>query len=107
MRVRDLMHLGLITCQPETRLGDAAALLATHRIHALVVADADDRPLGVLSDTDLLAGEWLSHDDTSLSTMRTITAGELMSAPPATIDADADAAEAAARMQSERLSRLL
>jgi predicted transcriptional regulator len=59
MRVRDLMHGGLITCSRETRLGQAAALIAQHGIHALIVADDAGSPLGVLSDTDLLAAEWL------------------------------------------------
>jgi CBS domain-containing protein len=107
MLVRDVMHPGLIACTPETRLGQAAALLSAHRIHALIVADSDGRPMGMLSDTDLLAGEWLSTDEASLSTMRSLTAAELMSTPLATIDADADAEEAAARMRRDRLSRLV
>src|SRR5712691_10059238 len=102
MLVRDLMHGGLITCPREARVGEAAVLLAEHRVHALVVVGANSEPLGVLSDTDLLAGEWLSADDASLSTMQSITAGELMSAPPATIDADAELSEAAARMRRDR-----
>lgn len=107
MFIRDLMHKGLITCPPGTHIGEAAALLAAHQVHALVVAEPDGSPLGVLSDTDLLAGEWLSTDDASLSTMQAMTAGELMSTPPAAISADAKADEAATRMREERLSRLL
>lgn len=95
MLVRDLMHRGLVTCPPETRLGDAASLLVRHRVHALVVADSEGRPLGVLSDTDLLAGEWLSTDGEGLAVMLGMTAGELMTAPPETIDVDAPAGEAA------------
>src|SRR6266487_4468485 len=78
MLIRDLMHQGVISCPPETHLGEAAALLTAHRIHALVVAEPGEPPLGVLSDTDLLAGEWLSADDTSFRTMRSMTAGDLM-----------------------------
>src|ERR671931_574854 len=105
MLVRDLMHPGLITCPPDTRLGDAARLLVEHRVHAVIVTDANGEPAGVLSDTDLLAGEWLSTDAASLSTVQEVTAGELMSSPPATVDANAPASEAAARLRSERLSR--
>lgn len=107
MRVRDLMHSGLIACRPDTPLGEAAALLAEHRVHALIVTAPDGTPLGVLSDTDLLAGEWLSTDDASFSAMTSLTAGEMMSSPPAVIDADRSVEEAAARMYGERLSRLL
>src|SRR5436190_12596502 len=107
MLVRDLMHTGLFTCPSESRLGDVARLLVKHHVHAVIVSDASGEPVGVLSDTDLLAGEWLSTDEASLSTMQEVTAGELMSSPPATVDADAPASEAAARLRSERLSRLL
>jgi hypothetical protein len=37
--------------------------------------------MGVITDFDLLAGEWLSADRQSLSAMRKMTAGELMSSP--------------------------
>ena len=107
MLVRDLMHRDLVSCSPETRLGDAASLLVRHRVHALVVADSDGRPLGVLSDTDLLAGEWLSTDAEGLEVMLGMTAGELMTAPPETIDAGAPAGEAAARLRRGRILRLL
>jgi CBS domain-containing protein len=105
--VSDLMRRGLVTCPPQTTLGEAAALLVRERVHAVVVADAAGAPAGILADSDLLAGEWLAGDEVSLDEMRRMTAGELMSAPLATIGADATAAEAAERMLSERVSRLV
>ena len=107
MLVRDLMHRGLVTCPPETRLGDAASLLVRHRIHAVVVADSEGRPIGVLSDTDLLVGEWLSTDAAGLEVMLGMTAGELMTARPETIDDDAPASEAASRLRRGHILRLL
>jgi CBS domain-containing protein len=107
MLVRDLMHSGLFTCPSESRLGDVARLLVEHHVHAVIVTDASGEPAGVVSDTDLLAGEWLGTDEVSLSTMQEITAGELMTSPPQTVDADAPASEAVARLRRERLSRLL
>ncbi len=106
-RVRDLMRPSLITCPPGTRLGEAAALLVRHHVHAIVVADPTGLQQGVVSDTDLLAGEWLSNDAASLEAMRNLTAQEIMSTPVMTIDADAPAAQAAARMQAERVHRLV
>ncbi len=105
--VRDLMHSGLITCPPEISIGQAAALLARHRVHALIVAAEGGEPLGVISDPDLLAGEWLSTDTEGLEVMLAMTAGELMTAPVVTIPADATASEAAARLKTERISRLV
>lgn len=106
-RVREIMHTQLITCTPETTLGEAAALLNRHRIHALVVAYPGQEPLGILSDLDLLAGEWLSTDHASLDTMRQLTAGEMMSKPPLSIHADALANEAIAFMKTHQVHRLL
>ena len=107
MLVRDLMHEGLITCPPNAKLGEVAQLLVGNRIHAVVVADKQGEPVGVLSDSDLLAGEWLATDPESFETMRTLTAGELMTTPVATIEADAPAAEAALRLRNEHLSRFV
>lgn len=107
MLVRELMHPGLFTCPEETRLGDVAQLLVEHAVHAVVVTDPRGHPVGVLSDTDLLAGEWLSTDPASLATMQEVTAGELMTSPVATVPADADVTEAAGRLRRENLSRLV
>jgi CBS domain-containing protein len=105
--VRDLMHPTLITCPAEATLGQAAAMLVRQRVHALIVAADTGQPLGLLSDIDLLAGEWLSTDPESLARMRLMKAGELMSVPLLAIEADAPAAEAATRMRTGRIHRLL
>jgi CBS domain-containing protein len=60
------MHPGLLTCQADTSLGQVAILLARHKVHALVVAEPSGQPVGIISDFDLLAGEWLSVDNESL-----------------------------------------
>jgi CBS domain-containing protein len=57
--VGELRHRGLVACRPDTPLASVAALLVEHRIHSAVVAAEGGEPLGVVSDTDLLAGEWL------------------------------------------------
>lgn len=105
--IRDLMHPGVITCRPDASLGQVAVMLYQHHVHALIVADRDGRPLGLISDFDLLAGEWLSGDPEGLDVMRTMTAGELMSTPVNTIEADALVSEAARRMREEEIHRLL
>src|SRR3990172_2756194 len=105
--VGELMHPGLITCPADTPLGQVAILLMRHRVHALVVTDRDGRPVGLLSDFDLLAGEWLSKDPESLEAMRRMTAGDLMSAPLNTIEGEGSAREAAERMRREGFHRLI
>lgn len=106
-RVRDLMHRGTISCQPDATLGQVAVMLTQHRIHAMYVADRRGHLNGVVTDFDLLTGEWLSTDEQSLSAMRTMTAGELMSSPPTTIDAEATVEDAARIMKDKNWKRLL
>ncbi len=105
--VRDLMRPGVLTCPPELTLGQVAVQLHKHHRHALFVADQEGKITGVITDFDLLAGEWLSADRQSLAAMRKMTAGELMSTPVDTIDANVPAQDAARRMKDEIIRRLL
>ncbi len=105
--VRNLMHPGLLTCRPDATLGQVAVLLNQHHIHGLVVADRDGRSLGIISDVDLLAGEWLSVDSNSLATMRKLTAADLMSKPVDSVDASSPLTEAASILMEKHISRLL
>jgi CBS domain-containing protein len=106
-RVQDLMHPGVITCRADATLGQVAVMLTQHRIHALYVADRANRVTGVITDFDLLTGEWLAADEQSLSAMRTMTAGEMMSSPPASIEPRAPVTEAAQIMKEKKYKRLL
>ena len=105
--VCDLMHPGLITCSPDAKLGQVAVLLTQNHVHALVVVDGDGHPLGIISDYDLLAGEWLSADAESLAAMRKLTAGELMSSPVDTVEADLPLEKAAHLLIEKDINRLL
>lgn len=105
--VKDLMHKGLITCKPNATLGEVAVLLNKHRVHALVVADDNEKPLGIISDFDLLAGEWLSSDSESLDTMRTLTASDLMSHPVDSVETNISIADAVQTLIDKDISRLL
>jgi CBS domain-containing protein len=107
MLVRDLMHTGLITCSRTHRLGDVADLLRERHVHAVVVADDDGRPIGVVADTDLLVGEWLGADAERQAIMASMTAGEVMSTPFLSASADDDVAAAIAQMRSEHVARLV
>ncbi|HYM66257.1 MAG TPA: CBS domain-containing protein [Patescibacteria group bacterium] len=108
MLVRDLMHSGLITCPSTLRLGDIAKLLRDNHVHSLVVVDAPGgEAAGLVSDTDLLAGEWLATDPERLATMSAMTAGELMSKPLISIAAGAPIDDAVSRMRRDHVARLL
>ena len=106
-RVAALMSREIISCPAGASLSWIASTLAERRVHAVFVLDDAGRPAGVVSDFDLLAGEWLGADAGSLQTMQRLTAEELMTAPIETIAATATATEAAARMRDLHISRLL
>jgi len=105
--VRDLMHPGLLTCDSEATLGQVASLLTQYHVHALIVVDHENHPQGIISDYDLLAGEWLSEQPQGLAIMRHLTAGELMSSPIETIEAEISLIEAAHRLIEIDINRLL
>lgn len=105
--VRDLMHPGVVRCDPNLSLGKVAKSLAEHHVHSLFIFNDEQLPIGVITDFDVLAGEWLSGDPESLEIMRAMTAQELMSTPVEMIDAGTTASEAANRMMADTIRRLL
>ena len=60
LRVIDAMHPGLISCTPDTPLRTVARMMATYRVHAILVITHGENELpggdlwGVVSDTDLI-----------------------------------------------------
>ncbi len=105
--VRDLMHSGVVSCRSDISLGQVARLLAENHVHSLFIFNGEKLPVGVITDFDVMAGEWLSGDPESLAVMRTMTAGELMSSPVEMIDVNVPASDAAQRMREEEIRRLL
>lgn len=105
--VKDLMHPGILTCKPTATLGQVAVLLNQNNVHALFVTDRDGRIMGVISDFDLMAGEWLSSDPESLAIMRKLTAADLMSHPVDSIEANIPLAEAVDQFIEKHVSRFL
>ena len=105
--VQEIMHPGLLACSPDTPLGQVATLLTQQRVHALIVTDHTGVPLGLISDFDLLAGEWLSVDTESLAAMKKLTAGELMTSPIDTVEAGVSLRDAARTMIEKQVHRLM
>ena len=55
-RVRDALHLGVITCLPDTPMEAVARIMTTNHVHAVVVAGlSGSEPWGIVTDRDLLA----------------------------------------------------
>jgi CBS domain-containing protein len=107
LRVADLMTLDPVSIPLDASVEEAEAKLRKHRITGLPVVDGDDRLVGVISQTDLLylaapsVRALIHHRDSG------IRVGEVMSAPPVTIDAAAPLADAARMMDRDHLHRLV
>jgi CBS domain-containing protein len=54
LAVRDVMTRPAFTVQQSTTLEEAARLMTEQKIHRLVVVDAEDEPVGVVSSSDLV-----------------------------------------------------
>lgn len=98
--VVDAMRIGIINCHPTASLKDVARIMATYRIHSVVVNEMEGgSPLGVIGAVDLAAaaarGSFLS------------TAAELARAEPVTVAADESLGRAARLMAEHEVSHLV
>jgi len=109
----------VIVVRPETPLKEVAETLAARRISGLPVVDAKRKVLGVVSEADILVKErgpeprhegllgWLlgggaAEEEKLLAR----TAGEAMTAPAITIEAETHVSRAARLMTEKRIKRL-
>jgi CBS domain-containing protein len=113
------MTADVVTVGPDASLKEVASLLAQHRISGLPVVDGEGRVLGVVSETDIVQKEaqepqpasgllrWLDVDSGRLSAkLGAHTAGEAMSSPAVTIEADRSVNAAASLMLDQGCKRL-
>ena len=115
--VRDVMTVDPVTVTPATPLKHVAQILVRRQIGAVPVVTPQGRVAGVVAEADLLGKEQLRRDPDGqywthlpYRARRDIvtaeTAGEIMSAHPATVQAHATTAEAA-RMMDRHQARCL
>ncbi|NIA67950.1 KpsF/GutQ family sugar-phosphate isomerase [Pelagibius litoralis] len=96
LRVSDLMHDGkaLPLCTADTVMSEAILIMTECRFGCIGIVDENRRLLGIITDGDLRR-----HMDQSLLTCK---AGDIMTASPHTIRANALAAEAVALMNTSQ-----
>jgi len=99
-----LMSTDPIVVSADAPLSAAARLLEDHHIHGLPVVDALGGLVGVISQTDMLRAR--STEDL-WARWPGLRVRHLMTSPALTIAAEADVAEAARRMEHERVHRLV
>jgi CBS domain-containing protein len=78
--VLDAMRVGVISCSPDATLREVARVMATYRVHSVVISDTQgDRPWGIVSDVDLAAA---ANNDIDKIRARDIWRGELVTVTP-------------------------
>ena len=125
MTARDLMTRSVVMVAPGDPLSKVARAMLEARVSAVPVVDEDQRPLGVISEWDLIGqhapdraaqlDHWLSRlaEGQSLASeyVRIVepsarSAAEVMTAPAITVAADADLAEIAGVLAVRRVKRV-
>lgn len=122
MQVKDIMSVPAITVGPEETVDTIAKLLLENRISAVPVVDADGKPLGVVSEGDLVrrpetgtdrpTSWWLDlltdHTDRARSFIKTHgrVARDIMSKPAITVSEDEDVAEVVKTLEDRHIKRV-
>lgn len=104
IKVKDLMHTGdaLPVVSPDVSMTDAVMVISSKRLGMTIVAGADNKLLGILTDGDLRRGiqKWGK-------TFFDMKAGEVMSRNPKTISEDELAAKALSIMENRSITSLV
>ena len=114
--VNDVMSTHVIAVRQRASYKEMAAMLHEQRVSAFPVLDDDNKVIGVVSESDLLAKEAFEGELPGpmhgllqrrlRDKASAVTAAELMTKPPVTIGPDARVTEAARLMYSRRVKRL-
>ncbi|WP_431676615.1 CBS domain-containing protein [Kitasatospora sp. KL5] len=115
--VGELMTSAVVHVPPGTGFKEIARLLAEHDITSVPVLDHEDRPIGLVSEADLLLNEAAQEDPAGLlltphleprerARSRATTAAGLMTSPVVCARPEWTVVEAVRLMQGKRLKRL-
>lgn len=102
--VRDWMHLGVISCAPDTSAEEVAGSMKAHDVSALVVADAEGYAVGLISRTDLVNATFV---EPYLRHWRGLSARHLMTSPVISVRVDTPIEEAVRVIRERRIHRVV
>ena len=122
MRVDEVMTKTVVTATPESTFQHLVDLMVRHGISGIPVVDDDHRPVGIVTEADLLAKEAFGtarhrmldvltgleplHPGTWGKKAEGVTARDVMTKPVSTVRRDDPVSLAAATMVSTRVKRL-
>jgi CBS domain-containing protein len=98
------MHVGVITCSPDTPADDVAGAMAAHDVSALVVVDVDGYAVGLISRTDLVNATFV---EPYLRHWRGLSARHLMSSPVISVREDTSVEQAIALIRERKIHRVV
>jgi CBS domain-containing protein len=102
--LRDVARRAVVTVAADTSLAECAQVMRREHVGALIVVEQRDggaRPIGVVTDRDIVVEAVAVALDPAA-----ITAGDVMSRPPATVHEDDDLLDALARKREQGVRRL-
>lgn len=102
--VRDWMHVGVVTCRPDTPAGEVADTMEAYDISALVVVNDQGEAVGVISRMDLLNATFVQP---YLRHWRGMVARHLMSSPVVSVRAETPVEEAVRLLRERKIHRLI
>ena len=102
--VRDWMHLGVISCAPDTSAEEVAATMKAHDVSALVVVDTEGYAVGLISRTDLVNATFV---EPYLRHWRGLSARHLMTPSVISVRADTPIEEAVRVIRERRIHRVV
>lgn len=101
MRIAELCRRPVVTAYPETNLAEVARTMRNEHVGCVVVIDLERKPVGLLTDRDIVVETLACGVDP-----RIVTAGDIMTAGPVTVPADQDSVWALKVMRDRGVRRL-
>lgn len=99
--LNEVINKNVVTIAPSAAISEASYLMMNEDVGALVVVDGETRPVGIITDRDLVISvmaEGVSPDE--------ITVEEIMTKNPVTVDEDTDIFEMLSILSDNSIRRL-
>jgi CBS domain-containing protein len=101
MDVTSVMTPNPACCRPDTSLREVARMMLDNDCGEIPVTDESMRPLGVVTDRDIVVRAIAEGRDAN-----GVNAGEIMSTPPTTVSTDAKLSDVIDVMESRQIRRV-
>src|SRR6185295_14091279 len=100
-RAKDIMTVDPVRCSAGTTLDEVAKLMAQNDCGEIPIVDTSDRPIGVMTDRDIICRVVAQGKHPGAYTVETY-----MTTPVVTVSVDASLDEVVARMEEHQIRRI-